>query len=153
MLPTWLVYDPTSPSGVRFTCNYNKAKAVDVAGTRTRNYWYVSINGKRFAAHRLVWEHFNGPIPDGMEVDHKDGWANSIDNLRVATRGQNVSNTKAQHNSKTGLKGVSPSKCGFYGRVVHKWVVHREHFKTAEAAYEWCCATRERLHGEFHRHS
>ena len=39
------------------------------------------------------------------------------------------------------------------GRVVHNGVVHREHFKTAEAAYEWCCATRERLHGEFHRHS
>ena len=153
MLPTWLVYDPTSPSGVRFACNYNKAKAGDVAGTRTRNYWYVSINGKRFAAHRLVWEHFNGTIPDGMEVDHKDGWANSIDNLRVATRGQNVSNTKAQHNNKTGLKGVSPSKCGFYGRVVHNGAVHQKHFKTAEAAYEWCCATRERLHGEFHRHS
>lgn len=101
----------------------------------------------------VLWEHFNGTIPDGMEVDHKEGWANSIDNLRVATRGQNVRNTKAQHNNKTGLKGVSPSKCGFYGRVVHNGVVHREHFKTAEAAYEWCCATRERLHGEFHRHS
>ena len=88
MLPAWLVYDPTSPSGVRFACNYNKAKAGDVAGTRTRNYWYVSVNGKRFAAHRLVWEHFNGTIPDGMEVDHKEGWANSIGNLRVATVGR-----------------------------------------------------------------
>lgn len=71
----------------------------------------------------VLWEHFNGTIPDGMEVDHKEGWANSIDNLRVATRGQNVRNTKAQHNNKTGLKGVSPSKCGFYGRVDRKSVV------------------------------
>lgn len=24
-------------------------------------------------AHRLVWRHFNGPIPDGLTVNHKNG--------------------------------------------------------------------------------
>lgn len=42
--------------------------------------------------HRVVWEAFNGPIPKGMQVDHKDGNKknNRLDNLQLLTAKQNV---------------------------------------------------------------
>ena len=51
-------------------------------------------NGERVhaAAHRLVWFHFNGPIPDGMEINHRNGRKpdNRPANLEVTTRSGNV---------------------------------------------------------------
>lgn len=35
-----------------------------------RNYTMFVIDGKRQFAHRYMWEYANGPIPDGMVVDH-----------------------------------------------------------------------------------
>jgi hypothetical protein len=42
---------------------------------------YYRRDGKLM--HRVVWEHFNGKIPDGHHIHHKDGDAgnNGIDNL------------------------------------------------------------------------
>ena len=38
-------------------------------------------------AHRLVWRHFNGPIPEGLTINHKDGRKqnNRPVNLELAT--------------------------------------------------------------------
>lgn len=49
------------------------------------------------------------PIPEGMEVDHKDrnGFNNSESNLRLVTRQQNVCNTGVRADSLTGVKGVA----------------------------------------------
>lgn len=33
--------------------------------------FYFQHNGRRL--HRVVWEYFNGPIPKGYQVHHKDG--------------------------------------------------------------------------------
>lgn len=54
-------------------------------------YFYVRMQvGKKtlwVQAHRLVWWHFNGPIPDGMSINHKNGitTCNYIQNLELAT--------------------------------------------------------------------
>lgn len=50
----------------------------------------VRIAGSRqigVAAHRLVYRHFKGPIPDGLTINHKDGKKrrNTPDNLELAT--------------------------------------------------------------------
>ena len=44
------------------------------------------------SAHRVIWTYFNGPIPDGMEIDHIDGVChhNKIQNLRLATHAENM---------------------------------------------------------------
>lgn len=39
-------------------------------GAATRDYGTLWVNGRLEKAHRLSYEHFNGPIPDGMMVDH-----------------------------------------------------------------------------------
>lgn len=52
----------------------------------------VMIDLKRVSAcaHRLVWRHFRGPIPDGLTINHKDGHKkrNHPDNLELATISQ-----------------------------------------------------------------
>lgn len=65
------------PSGYLNVGIYNKA------GVENKTY---------FRAHRLVWETFNGVIPKGMDVDHKDGnkHNNRLENLQLLTRKENI---------------------------------------------------------------
>lgn len=61
-----------------------------------QGYMRVSGNGGagqvKALAHRVVWVHFNGPIPEGMEINHKNGIKNDNrpENLEIATPKQNV---------------------------------------------------------------
>jgi hypothetical protein len=43
-------------------------------------------------AHRLIWEAVHGPVPDGFELNHRNGRKtdNRIENLEVVTRGDNL---------------------------------------------------------------
>lgn len=45
-----------------------------------------------FRAHRLVWTAFVGPIPPGMQINHKDKnkTNNSIGNLELCTQSENT---------------------------------------------------------------
>lgn len=53
----------------------------------------VMVAGKYYVtgAHRLVWTHVNGPIPDGMVINHKNGIKhdNRPENLELVTESQN----------------------------------------------------------------
>lgn len=52
--------------------------------------WKQSI-GKAYQVHRLVWSAFNGPIPEGMQVNHIDEKPsnNSLSNLNLMTPKEN----------------------------------------------------------------
>lgn len=66
---------------------------------RTDSYGYLvvnlSVDGwiKTKKVHRLVWEAFNGPIPDGLTVNHidEDKTNNNLDNLNLMTVAENNS--------------------------------------------------------------
>lgn len=49
----------------------------------------TTIDGKKTtaSAHRIVWTHFNGPIPDGLTINHQNGKKadNRPSNLETAT--------------------------------------------------------------------
>lgn len=53
---------------------------------------YKDGNGKWFKIHRLVWETFNGEIPEGYEVNHINEITtdNRLSNLNLLTHSQNV---------------------------------------------------------------
>lgn len=61
----------------------------DRLGTMGYRNIRAMIGGKRMTAlsHRLIWLHFNGPIPDGLTVNHKNGIKhdNRPENLELAT--------------------------------------------------------------------
>ncbi|GAB3797262.1 HNH endonuclease signature motif containing protein [Virgibacillus kimchii] len=60
------------------------------------DYPAVYKDGENCHIHRLEWEKFNGKIPNGYVIHHKDenklNW--SIDNLELLTRGEHVKKHK-----------------------------------------------------------
>lgn len=70
-------------------------------------YYALRYMGKARKAHRVIWEMVHGAIPNGLDVDHVDGnrLNNSLRNLRLASRSQNMMNQKRRKNS-SGVKGV-----------------------------------------------
>ena len=47
---------------------------------------------RKHSVHRLVWKTFVGPIPEGMQINHKDEnkTNNSLENLEIVTPKQNM---------------------------------------------------------------
>ncbi|MBS6035843.1 MULTISPECIES: HNH endonuclease signature motif containing protein [Pantoea] len=86
----------------------NGAQPMLAGYVKKDGYRYISIRNKKYLAHRLIWILFNGANPDEC-IDHKnrDKADNRIENLRLATREQNASNSKTYKTNTTGLKGVS----------------------------------------------
>ena len=75
------------------------------------NYGAVSAKGEFIYAHRYAWERVNGPIPEGMLVDHyvcyKHNCVN-IEHLRLATHAENLQNRKGYaSNNTTGHRNVT----------------------------------------------
>lgn len=99
-------------------------KAGDVAGQSSFRPM-VRIGSMTRRVHIIIWVMFNGPIPEGFEIDHKDTdkQNNRIENLRLVTRQQNLFNRKVFPKTKSGFKGVVQQ-----GR---KWVasmtINRQH--------------------------
>ena len=85
------------------------------SGTKTvAGYPMIKINGRKQYVHRVMWESFVGPIPEGMTIDHIDGNKsnNSLSNLRLATHGEN---NRAYKRQSSGYRGVS------WSNVAKKW--------------------------------
>lgn len=65
-----------------------------------KGYKVMGTNGKTYQIHRCVYETFVGPISDGFEIDHintvRDD--NRIDNLRIVTHKDNMSNPLTRRN-------------------------------------------------------
>lgn len=57
---------------------------------------------------RLVWFAVNGPIPEGMQINHinHNTEDDAITNLELATRQQNNQYRRKQENNTSGFKGV-----------------------------------------------
>jgi hypothetical protein len=121
-----------------------------------KKYWRIKINNKNIFAHRIIWEMFNGPIPDGMEVDHIncEGIDNRIENIRMADRFDNAKNLKIGKRNKSGLKGV------YWNKKTQKWMaqivadnarIHLGSFIAKEEAHKAYCKAAKDLHGEFLR--
>ena len=87
-----------------------KVKAGSEAGSIEVRHGYVSVSfmGSRYKAHRIIWEMFNGQIPDGMQIDHINHIRhdNKIENLRLVKKLENDMNRSVYKNSKSGVTGV-----------------------------------------------
>ncbi len=65
------------------------------------------VSGRHYA-HRVLWTTFNGPIPEGMQIDHINGDTqdNRLSNLRLVSNRANSMNAGKSHRNSSGLVGV-----------------------------------------------
>ena len=94
-------------------------KAGSVAGAKQSNgYIRIQVDRDFHAAHRLIWLMIHGDWPSD-DLDHINGQRadNRIANLRMATRSENLANTKVRSDSETGVKGVRIKRGKFAARI------------------------------------
>jgi len=112
------VLDYNPDTGV-FTWKMRLSNRITVgasAGSLDRDgYFIISIDGTRYFAHRLAWLYMTSAWPKD-DIDHINGSPsdNRWENLRAATRSQNLANTSRFRNNTTGFKGVTRIKNGKY---------------------------------------
>lgn len=115
-------------------------------------YIRVRVNGKEYRAHRVIWEMFNGPIPEGMLVDHidRDVYNNRIENLRLVTRQQNNANRGNLPGKYNLPKGVTKNGKRFRAKIYYKGETHcLGTYDTPEEAGAAYAEAAEILNGEY----
>ena len=122
-------------------------------------YFKIGLNKnnkkKKFQLHRLVYEAYNGTIPEGLCIDHMDNNPknNNIENLRLANRSQNSHNRKVRKNNlSTGYKNIRLTKFNTYTVSINKnkKTVYNKTFKTLEEAIINRDIQLKLIHQEFH---
>lgn len=121
---------------------------------KSNGYQEVTINKKKYYAHRLIFMMFHGYWP--VQIDHIDNNRsnNLLSNLREANNAQNNRNTKLRCTNKSGYKGVYLHKQNknFVARItVNYKEIHLGCFKTIEEAHEAYKKAASELHGDFAR--
>lgn len=117
------IYDITSPSHltrIKGTSNgtreFGRKGHCGAQRVREGGYcvWTVKFKKKNVQIHRIIWQLFYGPIPQGLVVDHIDGnpLNNEISNLRLITQAENRRNTKKSTRNSSGIAGVFLCKTG-----------------------------------------
>jgi hypothetical protein len=114
-----------------------------------RGYRRISVDGRRYKAHRLAWLYVYGEWPDGG-LDHVNGnrFDNRIANLRPATNRQNQGNQAARRPGH--LKGAHKISKGhgWQARLAGKYLGS---FQTEEEAHRAYMLAAENYYGEFAR--
>ena len=116
-------------------------------------YVDISVDGRRRGVHRYAWERVNGPIPEGMQIDHicHNTRCVEISHLRLALPHQNGANRSGPlSHSKTGVRNVRKHRDGWQVQIVRKGEIYYfGKFYDLEEAAEVAKQARRRLFGEF----
>ena len=102
-----LHYDPYTGC---FTWRVRKNQCSEigsVAGTQVCGYVSITLDRKKYQAHRLAWLYIYGELP-ANDVDHinRTRADNRITNLRLATRSENMQNQAHRKTNTSGHIGV-----------------------------------------------
>ena len=131
----------------------NKRKINDRAGSiMNKGYRIISILGKHFLEHRLIWIYFNGDIINDMEVDHinRVKTDNRIENLRIVYCGINALNKKT-------IVQIRPDrkKNPYRARFTYNHKEYSKCFETHDEAAKWIAEKKSEIFEElgltFHR--
>lgn len=118
-----LIWKERDSSFPLYRNGWNGKNAGKVAGTKdSSGYVRVRLNGEKTLAHVIIWKIHNGPISDGMEIDHINGIRhdNRIENLRVVTKSANQRNrVKLNKNNTSGVSGV------YWCNTRSCWMAHK----------------------------
>jgi hypothetical protein len=115
-------------------------------------YAMRSLRGENSYLHLEIF----GPCEDDVDHRNLNKLDNRRENLRAATRSQNMANTVKTKANTSGFKGVSwashANKFRARIRIHGKPYKHLGYFHSAEDAHEFYCLAADMLHGEFANH-
>ena len=148
-----LHYDPLTGTWTWIACGkpQHNGKRADCFRDKKKTYRIVTIDRKKYYAHRLAWLYMTGDWPDG-DLDHKDlNKSNNIwDNLRPTTDSLNNANKPAAVRAVP--KGVDKTRWGYQARIkVNLKSIHLGTYKTADEARAAYIAAAEKYFGEHAR--
>jgi len=139
-----LLYNPET--GI-FTWTYSASRyppGSRAGALHKYGYRWISITGKKVAAHRLAWLYVHGKWPE-HQIDHINGKKddNRIANLRDVTASVNALNIhKPTAKNKTGFRGISIDRGKYRADICTR---PKRHFlgrfdtlEEAKAAYDAC---------------
>ena len=118
-------------------------------------YGHLQVNGRVAKAHRYAWERVNGPIPDGMKIDHRDHCDHACcepSHLRLATVAQNSANRAGVRGLRVHKlpRGVYPNGPNYMARVRRLGVsYYLGTYATPEEASAAAERARHELFGDF----
>lgn len=147
------VFDYKDGNLIRKVAARGRAQVGTIAGSRGKNdYWYACVDNITYPLHLLVWI-WHGFDPY-VEPDHKNRISsdNRIENLRPATRSQNMWNIGKAKNNTSGVKGVTWHKEKRKYRVrlgVNGKRIHIGDFADLELAELVAHEARAKYHGQF----
>jgi hypothetical protein len=132
-----------------------KAGTISGGISRKLGYWEISVDGARYFGHRLAWFYMTGEWP-AITVDHENTIRsdNKWSNLRLATKAEQMMNTKLYDNNNSGAKGIYWDEknqkwcCEIKANSQKYWLGRFDDFEDAKAAVE---KKRTELHREFAR--
>lgn len=119
-----------------------------------RNYFFTVTHRKhlpRLPMHRFIFSQHT-PIPQGFDIDHVDRnkTNNSMSNLRLATRAENVINRDLIVSNTSGFTGVSKFKGKYRAYItVNNKQKHLGVFDTPEEAYKSRVEAERKYYGDF----
>lgn len=131
-----------------------RGDCLEWTGGLMAGYGRLFVDGRAVRAHRYAWERANGPIPDGMVVDHicHNPSCVKVDHLRVATVAQNSANRAgADSRNKSGHRNVywRERDKSWSVEVTHRGTKYRAHFKELGPAVEAAQQMRAEILGQF----
>jgi hypothetical protein len=147
---TWRPRDKVAPG-------WNTKWAGKVAGAHSVNGWQIQFNWKLFYAHRLAWIYVHGDVlNEKTQIDHKncDHFDNRLENLRVASHGQNAANSRLRQgrNLPKGVTQDTRWKDRYFARItIDRTSYYLGSFKNPHDAHRAYWAATQAAKGEFAR--
>jgi hypothetical protein len=145
----------------RYNNRNNGVKAGAPAGTyhSATGYFRISIDGKRYPFHRILFLYHHGYLPEMVDHIDCDKKNNRIENLRDANATWNNTNKTIQRNNNSGIKGISfyPKFNRIHAQIqVNRRKIHKTFVPISDEnltlAKQWLSEQRNKLHGEYANH-
>ena len=137
--------------------NSNNSKKDETAGWKKPSGYYVSIDKKSYAVHRIIYQMVNSIdiLPNDKVIDHIDGnpHNNNINNLRLCLQSENTKNTSGHKDNQLGIKGVTfcKSRQKYVSQIMCDGRKIQKRFDDIEDAKIWYVQQAKLLFGKYNR--
>ena len=140
-------YDARTGEFTRIFATTHNAKTTSISGD---GYYRITLDNKRYRAHRLAWLYVYGKMPAQIDHINQDKLDNRISNLRIATHSENGQNIRHPNkNNSLKIRGVRKhALCDKYqARIkINYKEVYLGLFETKEDAYQAYLDAKKKFH-------